>query len=64
MREGGSIPVVNLIKKHLRQDNILLLGWGRPDDGAHSPNERFCLEDFHRGILSAAALFNGIAELK
>jgi acetylornithine deacetylase/succinyl-diaminopimelate desuccinylase-like protein len=57
IREGGSIPVVNLIKKHLAQENILLLGWGSPDDGAHSPNERFLLEDFHRGILSAAALF-------
>ena len=57
IREGGSIPVVNLIKKHLGQENILLLGWGSPDDGAHSPNERFNLEDFHQGIRSAAALF-------
>jgi acetylornithine deacetylase/succinyl-diaminopimelate desuccinylase-like protein len=61
IREGGSIPVVNLIKKHLGQDNILLLGWGRPDDGAHSPNERFSLEDFDRGIRTAAALFHAIA---
>jgi acetylornithine deacetylase/succinyl-diaminopimelate desuccinylase-like protein len=61
IREGGSIPVVNLIKKHLGQDNILLLGWGSPDDGAHSPNERFCIEDFYRGIRSAAALFHAIA---
>ncbi len=61
IREGGSIPVVNLIKKHLGQENILLLGWGSPDDGAHSPNERFYLEDFHRGIRSAAALFHALA---
>ncbi len=61
IREGGSIPVVNLIKKHLGQENILLLGWGNPDDGAHSPNERFSLDDFHRGIRSAAALFYEIA---
>jgi acetylornithine deacetylase/succinyl-diaminopimelate desuccinylase-like protein len=61
IREGGSIPVVNLIKKHLGQDNILLLGWGSPDDGAHSPNERFHLEDFHRGIRTAAALFQALA---
>lgn len=56
-REGGSIPVVNLFRKHLNQENILLLGWGSPDDGPHSPNERFNLEDFARGIRSAAALF-------
>ncbi len=61
IREGGSIPVVNLINKHLGQENILLLGWGNPDDGAHSPNERFSLHDFHRGIRSAAALFYEIA---
>jgi acetylornithine deacetylase/succinyl-diaminopimelate desuccinylase-like protein len=61
IREGGSIPVVNLIKKHLGQENILLLGWGSPDDGAHSPNERFRIEDFNRGIRSAAALFSEMA---
>ncbi|MGV8074374.1 MAG: dipeptidase [Syntrophobacteraceae bacterium] len=56
IREGGSIPVVNLLKEVLGMDS-LLLGWGCPDDGAHSPNERFFLEDFHRGIRSVAALF-------
>jgi acetylornithine deacetylase/succinyl-diaminopimelate desuccinylase-like protein len=64
IREGGSIPVVNFIKKHLGQDNILLLGWGSPEDGAHSPNERFSLENFHRGIRSAAALFHALPEMK
>lgn len=61
IREGGSIPVVNLIQKELRQENILLLGWGSPDDGAHSPNERFSLEDFYRGIRSVATLFYELA---
>ena len=61
IREGGSIPVVNLFKQELGLENILLLGWGCPDDGAHSPNERFFLEDFHRGIRSAAALFYELA---
>jgi len=56
IREGGSIPIVSLFKDLLGYRNILLLGWGSPDDGAHSPNERFSLGDFHRGIRSAAAL--------
>ncbi|UCE82272.1 MAG: dipeptidase [Deltaproteobacteria bacterium] len=56
IREGGSIPIVSLFKELLGCNNILLMGWGRPDDGAHSPNERFFLEDFHCGIRSAAAL--------
>jgi acetylornithine deacetylase/succinyl-diaminopimelate desuccinylase-like protein len=56
IREGGSIPIVNLLKEVLGFESILLLGWGSPDDGAHSPNERFLLDDFHRGIRSVAAL--------
>jgi acetylornithine deacetylase/succinyl-diaminopimelate desuccinylase-like protein len=62
IREGGSIPIVGLFQEVLGCKSILLVGWGSPDDGAHSPNERFSLEDFHRGILSAAALFYALEE--
>jgi acetylornithine deacetylase/succinyl-diaminopimelate desuccinylase-like protein len=62
IREGGSIPIVGLFKDVLDCGSILLLGWGSPDDGAHSPNERFSLEDFHRAICSVAALFYSLAE--
>ncbi len=55
IREGGSIPVVTLFKKIFDLDT-LLLGWGCPDDGAHSPNERLRLDDFQRGIRAAAVL--------
>ncbi len=61
IREGGSIPIVNLLQKELGIEDTLLLGWGSPDDGAHSPNEKFSLQDFHRGIRSAAALFYELA---
>ena len=62
IREGGSIPIVGSFKEELNCSAILLMGWGRPDDGAHSPNERFSLEDFHHGICSAAALFYCLQE--
>jgi len=62
IREGGSIPIVGLFKEVLECGSILLLGWGSPDDGAHSPNERFSLEDFHRGICSVAGLFYALRE--
>jgi len=62
IREGGSIPIVGLFKEVLDCGSILLLGWGSPDDGAHSPNERFSLEDFHRAICSVAALFYSLEE--
>lgn len=54
IREGGSIPVVTSFFRILNVKPILLLGWGNPDDGAHGPNERFAIEDFRRGIKTAA----------
>jgi acetylornithine deacetylase/succinyl-diaminopimelate desuccinylase-like protein len=56
IREGGSIPVVSLFKDLLGVEAILMMGWGSPDDGAHSPNEKLNLRDFHRGMRAAAAL--------
>jgi acetylornithine deacetylase/succinyl-diaminopimelate desuccinylase-like protein len=58
LREGGSIPIVNWFKEVLGLETVLLLGWGSPDDGAHSPNERFHLDDYHRGIRAVAALLH------
>ena len=63
MREGGSIPVVATFRELLGVDT-LLLGWGLDDDNAHSPNEKFCLADFHRGIKASAHLWQEIASLK
>jgi acetylornithine deacetylase/succinyl-diaminopimelate desuccinylase-like protein len=61
MREGGSIPVVGLIKQHLGVDT-LLLGWGQNDDNLHGPNEKFSIADFHRGIKTAAHLLAELAD--
>jgi acetylornithine deacetylase/succinyl-diaminopimelate desuccinylase-like protein len=61
IREGGSIPIVNLLRGIVGSDRILMMGWGSPDDGAHSPNERLLLDDFHRGIRSAASLLYELA---
>ncbi|MBX6311532.1 MAG: dipeptidase [Isosphaeraceae bacterium] len=60
IREGGSIPVVGLLKQHLGVDT-LLLGWGLPDDNLHGPNEKFSLADFHRGIKASAHLLAELA---
>ena len=61
IREGGSIPVVGLIKHHLGVDT-LLLGWGQNDDNLHGPNEKFSLADFHRGIKASAHLLYELAK--
>lgn len=60
VREGGSIPVVGLIKDHLNVDT-LLVGWGQNDDNLHGPNEKFSLADFHRGIRAGARFFAELA---
>jgi acetylornithine deacetylase/succinyl-diaminopimelate desuccinylase-like protein len=60
IREGGSIPIVGLIKEHLGVDT-LLLGWGQNDDNLHGPNEKFSIADFHRGIKASAHLFDELA---
>ncbi len=48
-REGGSIPVVGDFQKHLGLGTVMM-GFGLPDDRIHSPNERFYLPNYFRGI--------------
>jgi acetylornithine deacetylase/succinyl-diaminopimelate desuccinylase-like protein len=62
-KEGGSIPVVESFKTVLGLDT-LLIGFGQHDDNAHSPNERFLINDFHRGCRTSAALFDELSKVK
>jgi succinyl-diaminopimelate desuccinylase len=61
-REGGSIPIVTTFHQQLKADS-LLLGWGQEDDNAHSPNEKFSIADFHRGIKASARLWEELGKL-
>ena len=61
-REGGSIPIVGTFHEALKVDT-LLLGWGQDDDNTHSPNEKFSLADFHRGIKASARLWQELSEI-
>jgi acetylornithine deacetylase/succinyl-diaminopimelate desuccinylase-like protein len=63
IREGGSIPVVSTFRQQLGVDT-LLLGWGLNDDNTHSPNEKFRLADFHRGIKSSAHLWEELSKVR
>jgi succinyl-diaminopimelate desuccinylase len=62
VREGGSIPIVNKFAQELQAD-VLLLGWGQNDDNTHSPNEKFSLDDYHRGTLASAQLWSELANV-
>ena len=66
VREGGSIPVVSLFNEHLGLETILM-GFGLPEDRIHSPNERFYLPNFYRGIETAIRfldIYGGVDDTK
>ncbi|MGH2628452.1 MAG: M20/M25/M40 family metallo-hydrolase, partial [Anaerolineales bacterium] len=49
IREGGSVPVVAGFVNALKAPAVLM-GFGLRDDRLHSPNEKFYLPNFYRGI--------------
>ncbi len=57
---GGSIPVVEQIKRTLGLDT-LMMGFGLDDDQIHSPNEKFELRCFHQGTRSHALLLGKLS---
>lgn len=61
IREGGSIPVVATFQEVLGMESLLLC-FGSPDDRVHSPNEKFCLEDFYRGIRTSVHLIDELGK--
>lgn len=60
-REGGSIPIVADFEKVLGAQSILM-GFGLNSDAIHSPNEKFALKDFYRGIQTSAKFFELLPE--
>jgi acetylornithine deacetylase/succinyl-diaminopimelate desuccinylase-like protein len=61
IREGGSIPFTATIQEALGVP-VILMGFGLPDENSHAPNERLDLENYQRGILSAAYLYEELAK--
>jgi len=60
-RTGGTIPVASTFQKRLGAD-VVFVGMGLESDRAHSPNEKFDLVNYYRGIEVSAALLEAFAK--
>jgi acetylornithine deacetylase/succinyl-diaminopimelate desuccinylase-like protein len=60
-RNGGSIPVVRDFATHLGIPTVLM-GFGLPDDGLHSPNEKYRIGNYYTGIMTIAHFFEQMGE--
>jgi acetylornithine deacetylase/succinyl-diaminopimelate desuccinylase-like protein len=63
VRGGGSIPICSLFEKELGI-KVVFLGFGLDSDNLHSPNEKFDIANFYKGIETIPYFHKYFAEMK
>jgi acetylornithine deacetylase/succinyl-diaminopimelate desuccinylase-like protein len=63
VRGGGSIPICALFEKELGI-KIVFMGFGLDSDNLHSPNEKFNLENYYKGIETIPFFHQYFAEMQ
>lgn len=63
MRGGGSIPITALFEKELGV-KVVFLGFGLDSDNLHSPNEKYDLFNFYKGIETIPYFHQYFAEMQ
>ncbi|MEY2596850.1 MAG: hypothetical protein RI965_2122 [Bacteroidota bacterium] len=62
VREGGSIPICSLFEKELGV-KIVFMGFGLDSDNLHSPNEKYDIANYYKGIETIPYFHAYFAEL-
>ncbi|ADY51804.1 peptidase M20 [Pseudopedobacter saltans DSM 12145] len=62
-RGGGSIPIVALFEEELGIKTVLM-GFGLDSDNLHSPNEKYDIFNYYKGIETIPLFFKHFAELE
>jgi acetylornithine deacetylase/succinyl-diaminopimelate desuccinylase-like protein len=61
VRSGGTLPIMPALAD--RGIPTILTGFALPESNIHSPNERFLVEYFDKGVATAAELYTALGEL-